>query len=115
MTIHEPGWYPRPKQPLDSALLQCTEWTDLPRTANGRGIEQCCSIVVRHHHKSSAVIHARCSAGPSWLGVRCCRLERFFAWMTASAGIISVSRNGVPDGRARECYGGRTDRPDSSD
>jgi len=112
MTIHEPGWYPDPSNPRFSVTSMAPSGRTSPRHRQWPRDRAMLFHRLRHHHKSSAVIHARCSAGPSWLGCAVVDWNAFRLDDRVSGNYQRLAQR-VPDGRARECYGGRTDRPDS--
>jgi len=93
MTIHEPGWYPDPSNPSIQRYFNGTEWTDLPApppmaagSSNAVPSSQAPSQIVGGD--SRTVLCWAVVAGGALLSI-----GTLFAWMTASAGIISVSRN----------------------
>ena len=93
MTIHEPGWYPDPNDPSIQRYFNGTEWTNLPApppissTPSGTAPSPPPSAQTIERDPRTVLCWA-VVAGGALLSI-----GTLFAWMTASAGIISVSRN----------------------
>jgi hypothetical protein len=92
MTIHDPGWYPDPSDPSIKRYFNGNEWTDLPppppMASRPSGPIPSSPIPAQAIEGDSRT--ALCwavIAGGALLAI-----GTLLAWMTASAGIISVSR-----------------------
>jgi hypothetical protein len=95
MAIHEPGWYPDPNNSLVRRYFNGTEWTDLPEPP------PIATTVSSSSPSSPSPSPTQPVAGDprtalGWAvvgGGALLSIGTLLAWMTASLGIISVSRN----------------------
>jgi hypothetical protein len=93
MTIHEPGWYPDPSNPSIQRYFNGTEWTDLPPPPP---IATPPSSAASSLPDPENTVEGDARTALCWaivVGGALLSIGTLLAWMTASAGIISVSRN----------------------
>lgn len=91
MTIHEPGWYPDPSDPSLQRYFNGTEWTNLPAPPPIDATPQTVTAP-----ESAPVFEGDSRTVLCWaivVGGALLSIGTLLAWMTASAGVINVSRN----------------------